>query len=329
MRIRDVRHGTKSQVMAAFAAACLFFIQPPPRRSPENNLQAGKGRTLEVQLKELSALISKSSGIEQHFEYSVDKDGWVTIINDKPEDYVHIFRLTNSGELRVELRELRGVQFLADYAVEGPHIVRLPNPINDLNRYALVALSWTLSGSGWQGPTSMGDLTSLASVADEPLELNGYMQHDQKGKLISPKGGRANYDRLRYLMMNRASLRNQDGSLRFDIVQDASRPFLYIVDHWPNVQISYSELSPCNPVLAEQLTKRVSRQELLSRSTKSPLYLTMTPPPTDAGCRESILCSADVDMSILFSSNKLSATKTAAGGWTGKVTQSQSRSRVA
>lgn len=250
-------HGPKSQLMAAFAAASLFFSQPSSSRSPENNWQTAEGRTLEVQLRELSALVSKSSGVEQHFEYHVggpfafDRHGSVTIINDRPEQFVHIFVLTTSRELKFELRELRGIQFLADYEVEGAPPVRLPNPIKDSNRYALVALSETWWG--WQGPTSIGDLTALASVADEPLELNGYMHHDQEGKLISPKGSRTNYHRLSYLVMNRAGLRNQDGSLRFDPFQDISSPFLHVVDNWPNVHISY----------AEQLTKRVSRQELL------------------------------------------------------------------
>jgi hypothetical protein len=256
--------------MAALAAACLFFIQPSSRRSTENDSQAGEGRTLEVQLKELSALISKSSGIEQHFESHVDqKNGWVTIISDKPEDFVHIFVLTSSRELKFELRELRGVRFLADYAVEGAPSVRLPSPIKDSNLYALVALNEI--DSDRQGLAAIGDLTSLASVADEPLELNGYMHHDQEGKVISPKGGRANYNRLKYLRMNRPSLRNQDGSLRFDSVPDESSTFLYIVDNWPNVYISYSPIFPCHTVLAEQLTKRVSRQELLRQIYKKPI----------------------------------------------------------
>ena len=260
-----MRHGTKSQLMAAFAAACLFFSQPSSGRSPEDDLQAPEGRTLEVQLKELSALISKSSGIEQHFEYhaggpfAFDRYGSVTIINDRPEDFVHIFVLTTSRELKFELRELRGVQFLADYEVKGAPAVRLPNPIKDSNQYALVALSETWWG--WQGPTAIGDLTALASVADEPLELNGYMHHDQEGKLISPKGRRTNYHRLSYLVMSRASLRNQDGSLRFDAFQDISSSFLHIVDNWPNVHISY----------AEQLTKRVSQRELLRQIYQKPI----------------------------------------------------------
>lgn len=263
--------GTKSQLIAAFAAACLFVSQPSFGRSPDHDSQTSEGRPLEIQLRELSALISKSSGVEQHFEYHVDKYGWGMIINDRPENFVHIFGLTKSRELKFELRELRGVRFLADFAVEGATTARVSNPIKDSNLHALVVLREI--DSGWPGPTAIGDLTALASVADEPLELNGYMQHDQERRLISPKGGRATYNRLKYLMVNRASLRNQDGSLRFDdLVQHASSPFLYIVDNWPNVHISYAPDGLfCTPDLAEQLTKRVSRQELLRQIYKEPI----------------------------------------------------------
>ena len=158
---------TKPQLIGAFAAACLFFIQPSSRTSPVNDGQVPEGRTLEVQLKELSALISKSSGIEQHFEYHVDQYGSVIIINDRPEDFVHIFVPNSSRVLKFELRELRGVRFLADYAVEGTTPVRVSNPIKDSNRYALVALNEIDSDADepfWQGPTAISDLTSLASV---------------------------------------------------------------------------------------------------------------------------------------------------------------------
>lgn len=266
-----MHHGKNSQLVAAFAAASLFFIHPFSRDTHENNWQAAEGRTLEVQLKELSALVSKSSGIEQRFEYHVagpfafDTHGSLIIINDRPEDFVHIFVLTSSRKLKFELRELRGVRFLADYAVEGAPSVRLPNPIKDSNRYALVALN-EIDSDG-QGSAAIGDLTSLASVADKPLELNGSMHHDPTGNLIPPEDSR----RLKYLMMNRAYVKNQDGSLRFDAFQDLSSPILYIVDNWPNVHISYSPIFPCYPVLAEQLTKRVSRQELLRQIYQKPI----------------------------------------------------------
>ncbi len=252
-------------MIAAFAAACLFFIQPSSLTSPEPDGQAPEGRTLEIQLTELSALISKSSGVEQHFEYHVDKYGSVTIINDRPEDFVHIFVLGSSRDLKFELREMRGVRFLADYVVEGAPSVRLPNPIKDSSQYALVALNEIDSEES--GPAVIGDLTALASVADEPLELNGYMHHDQTGKLIPLKCGRS----LKYYMKNRAYLRNQDGSLRFDAYQDLSSPILYIVDNWPHVHIPYAPMFTCYPVLAEQLTKRVSRQELLRQIYKKPI----------------------------------------------------------
>jgi hypothetical protein len=257
---------TTPQLIAAFAAACLFFIQPSSPTSPDSGRQAPEGRTLEVQLSELSALISKSSGVEQHFVYHVDQSGGVTIINDKPEEFVHIFRLNNSRQLDFELRELRDVRFLADYTVEGATPVRVSNPIKDSNRYALVALHEI--DSGWDDPPAISDLTSLASVADEPLELNGYMQHDQEGNLISPKGGRATYNALKYLRIDRVSLRNQGGSLRFNSDQIPSWTFLDIEDNWPDVDISYAPMFPCTPYLAEQLTKRVSRQELLRQNYK-------------------------------------------------------------
>jgi hypothetical protein len=245
-------------------AAYSFLSQPFPCKTVDILQQATQEITLQAQLIELSLRVSTLSGIDQHFEYGSSTTGGITIINNKPEDYIHIFGLTESKRLWYEMRELKDIQFLPNYYPSDSLATVIPNPIEDPGRYALVALRYVSSGS-----VQIGDLTDLASVAAQPL---------------TPKEG------LRYMIFDRQSLRvrDQEGSLHlrhssgFD-----NKVYLYIVEKNKEVHIMYdgphdllhrtllvgpglaiccsSNLDNIFNQLNQYLRKKVTRQELLSQ----------------------------------------------------------------
>ena len=152
----------QSLMISAAAMMCFLFAGAHWRKAATDSRQADQERTLEVQLKELSSLASKSSGIEQNFEYHVSSDGSIIVVSNNPDGFIHVFGLTNSKAFFFEMRELKGVQYLADYQPSDAPAVRIPNPIKDTGRYALVALRTTV-----MGPKPLSDLTDLAPIAEQ------------------------------------------------------------------------------------------------------------------------------------------------------------------
>lgn len=243
------------------AVAYSFLSQPFPCKAADILQQATQERTLQAQLTELSLRVSTLSGIDQHFEYGSSTTGGITIMNNKPEDYIYIFGLTESKRLWYEMRELKDIQFLPNYHPSDSLATVIPNPIKDPGRYALVALKYVSAGS-----VQIGDLTDLASVAAQSF---------------TPKGG------LRYMIFDRQSLRvrDQEGNLHlrhssgFD-----NKVYLYISEMDKEVRIMYDGphdllhttllVGPTSfgsknldkiSELDQYLRKRVTRQELLSR----------------------------------------------------------------
>ncbi len=246
------------------AAAYSFLSQRFRCKAADILQQATQERTLQAQLTELSLRVSTLSDIDQHFEYGSSTTGGITIMNNKPEDYIHIFGLTESKRLWYEMRELKDIQFLPNYFPSDSLATVIPNPIKDTGRYALVALRYVSAGS-----VQIGDLTDLASVAAQRL---------------TPKEG------LRYMIFDRQSLRvrDQEGNLHLRHSSGFNnKVYLYIFEMDKSVKIMYdgphdllhrtllvgpglaiccsSNLDKIFNQLNQYLRKRVTRQELLSQ----------------------------------------------------------------
>lgn len=252
--------------------------------------QVSQERSLEAQLRELSTLVSKSSGIEQHFEYRVSEaDGSMTIINNSPENFIHMFRLTNWKRSviemdLVEIRELRRGEFLLDYQPSDAPAVRIPNLIEDPGRYALVAIRTVR-----MDPKPLTDLTDLAPIAEQPLTPRGVIRFDAGQPTYYPKRRWADYKGLTVSIIDRQSLRDESGNLRFEGSSPTSRFCLDIEVSGYGVAIRYGEISSdpalrgcaasirygdlsahC-PVLTPYLSRRFTRAELLRRVYKKPV----------------------------------------------------------
>ena len=244
---------------------CLF-------RTTGQSQDATKKGTIELKLDELSSIMSRSTGIPYDLEY-FEYDELLkpmnlrsVIANRDPHNFVHILGLDDRRRPVYEIRELRGVEFLANYQPSDSTATVIANPIEDHGRYALVALRSILSSH--LDRIAVDNLVELSSIALQPLTPKGDDQFGSPGRLEPPVvGGR--YAGIRYSILERESLFLQDekGNLRL------KSPFiflsgwcLYVIEGDDGVIIQYSEPPHESPShqIGRALVKRFSRMDLLT-----------------------------------------------------------------
>ena len=251
--------------VSASAVPSLILSQLFPTQASRDSDQVIKERTSAVQLRELSSLVSDSSGIEQHFElgFFAEPEKQMIIANNDPASYIHILGMSQREGLSYEIREIKEAQFLLNYPSDSEATV-IPNPIKDPRRFALVACRSVFSQSSWP----YADLTDLASVALEPMT--------PRGRILEPtNGGRFPYLGLSYLIFDRRSLTRDDGgNLRleqpfgFPDYQRCLRVIESVARQSQFMEIRYMDplvhIGPCD-VLRQYIVKRVGRRELFSK----------------------------------------------------------------
>ena len=173
---------------AARSAGYAWLLSWSCARQNSSQHSAIRDRSLETQLRELSERVSKYSGINQVFEFDIcDNSDYTgngphqasfsqlpasTIVNNRPDEYIHIFAFDSERRLMYEMRELRNVEFLMNYQPSDALGVTIPNPVKDMNKYALVYLKVSF-------PTAIpiNDLRELVHIAEEPIDPENHIYY--------------------------------------------------------------------------------------------------------------------------------------------------------
>ena len=217
--------------------------------------------------------MSKSTGISYDFGYG-ECEGPMNlkaiIGNRNPQDFVHVLALDDRRRPVFEIRELRNVEFLANYRPSVSPGTSIPNPIKDHERYALGALR-LIDYSRFNSVT-VDDLAALAPIALQPLTAKGEGYSGNSDSSAQQALG-ARYVGLKYSIISRDSLFTRDDQERLRLKD----PFivrtgwcLYLVEGDDWVSFQYSELpewEACEQI-RPQLIKRFSRSELITHLSR-------------------------------------------------------------